>query len=64
MGGRMGRLVDAMIQYGGSGEGGGPQGERAQAFPPAFVSIWATGADPAHDGVFRLLALKPDGHGG
>ena len=53
-----------MIQYGGRGGGGGPQGERTQLFAPAFVSIWATGADPAHDGIFRLLALRPDGHGG
>ena len=64
MDGRTGRLVDAMIQYGGRGGGGGPQDEKVRVFAPAFVSIWATGADPAHDGVFRLLALKPDGHGG
>ena len=31
--------------------------------PPAFVVLWTTGSDPALDGLFRVLALRPDGEG-
>ena len=31
---------------------------------PVFCALWATGADTARDGVFRLLALRPDATGG
>jgi Rad3-related DNA helicase len=31
--------------------------------PPAFVVPWATGPDPALDGVFRVLALRPEAEG-
>ncbi len=53
-----------MIQYTGHEENGGPEGVKACSGAPAFVSIWATGGDPAHDGIFRVLALRPDDQGG